>query len=385
MHIDKFILWVAGVVALSGIGILSVEALNISTSSFNKWLPVFKTVFLRSEWKDTINGSVNPEFIKLDNSWLYISPSALWASLSTVLKMNASNTAQLLQVVNGDIVNDAITTTKILDWWITNDSLADVWIEARHILNATIDNSKFDPALQFPTWQIYYLYNVCASGKAVTSVNNWTATCTDVPNGLPTCSEGQWPVYLSGSRTCQTMLVSNSGFIDPNWTWFVWGNIRSIRPGNVWVWLNNPSTKLNVSWSFEVLWYAEETVYCYATDSWIPISMYNAWSCAWCNSGFVFNSNINLCEETSCAGSGSVSYTAIYIYEDATEVDICNNTVAWVVYISSSDTWTINTEVFSNAWLSNPVPAWTFIKEQWSTQNFQVNWSGRLVPTWNSC
>jgi hypothetical protein len=29
--------------------------------------------------------------------------------------MNASNTAQLIQVVNADFVNDAITTSKIID------------------------------------------------------------------------------------------------------------------------------------------------------------------------------------------------------------------------------------------------------------------------------
>jgi hypothetical protein len=73
--------------------------------------------------------------------------------------------------------------------------LADVGIESRHILNATIDNTKFDPALQFPTSQIHYTNNVCAAGKAMTAVNNGTATCTDLPNGLPSCSEGQQPVY----------------------------------------------------------------------------------------------------------------------------------------------------------------------------------------------
>lgn len=386
MHIDKLILWVAGVVVLSSIGILSTEALNISTTSFNKWLPVFKTVYLRSEWKDTVNGSTNPEFIRLDNSWFYISPSALWAWLSTVLKMNASNTAQLLQVVNADIVNDAISTTKIIDWWITNDSLADVGIEARHIQNATINKTKFDPALQFPTSQIYYTNNVCAAGKAITSVNNWTATCTDLPDDFPACAEGQWPIYHWGTRDCAVMLVSNTGLVDPNWTWSVWGNIRSVLPGNVWVWLTNPTAKLNVSWSVDIYWYAEETVYCYATDSWMPIGSYNAWACAWCDSGYTYNSNTNLCEETSCAGSGwSTWYQAIYVYLGIAENEICMNMNNDMVYIDAGDSWVANTEVFADSALTIPVPAWTFIKEQWGSLNFQIDWSGRLQPTWNSC
>lgn len=50
--------------------------------------------------------------------------------------------------------------------------------------------------------------------------------------------------------------------------------------GNVGIGLTNPSSTLTVSGTMEVLGYSEDQLYCYANDTWVPVSQYDQNSCA---------------------------------------------------------------------------------------------------------
>ena len=253
-------------------------------------MPSFKTIFLRSEGKDTIGGATNPEKIRLDNNGLYISPGALPGAASNVLKMRADSTVQIDQVRNADIVDNAITNTHIKDNSIVNSNFADISIDSTHIQNSTLTINKFDPALTWPTGQVYLTNNVCTSTTAIVSVSNGTATCASLPSGggsLPTCGAGQSPVFTGGSWQCVVFQIS-AGVNDPYWTGMRTGNIRNSNGANVGIDTMSPSSTLSVSGTTKVLTYAEEMVYCYANDSWIALSVYDEEDCAGCPAGYSY-------------------------------------------------------------------------------------------------
>lgn len=307
MHINKYLLWISSVAILGSIWWLSAGTLNINNSNFDKWLPIFKTIFFRSEGKDVINGSTNPEGIRLDNSGIYTRvPNALPGGSSNVLKLNWARQIYMNPVENDNFATDSISNIKIMDNSIINSNFIDLAITNSQIRNNTIEITKFDPGITWPSGGTMYITNnVCAGLNAIISVNNGTATCALLPTGattLPTCSEWQRPVFSGGARTCQTILLWGWAS-DPYRTWSLSWYIKNSNAWNVWVWLDNPGETLTVSGSLEVLWQTEDQVYCYATDTWVWLGAYNAWACAWCNVWFHYNSTTQLCEQSSCVGT----------------------------------------------------------------------------------
>jgi hypothetical protein len=110
MHINKYLLWVSSVIIIGSIWWLSAAPLAISNANFAKWFPIFKTIFFRSEGKDTINGSTNPEWVRIDNGWIYAaSPSALPDAWWNVLKLNWGSSQIVVDpIANENIANDTI-------------------------------------------------------------------------------------------------------------------------------------------------------------------------------------------------------------------------------------------------------------------------------------
>ena len=317
MHINKYLLWISSVVIIWSIWWLSAGTLNISNTNFAKWFPVFKTIFFRSEGKDSINGSTNPEGIRLDSTGIYTAvPSGLPGGWWTVLKLNWGSYQIFMDPVqNANFVYDSISTNKFTDNSIVNANFSDLAITNTHIQNNTIDKLKFDPVIVWPTGGTMFITNnVCTTTNAIISVNNGTATCALLPTWaattLPTCSEWQRPVYSGWSWTCVSILLWWASW-DPYRTWLTFTNafepnIGNSNNGNVWIWTNNPTSTLTVSWSLEVQLESEEQVYCYATDTWEGLSTYSAAECAWCSTGFTYNPTTLLCEQNSCVGTGGV-------------------------------------------------------------------------------
>lgn len=312
MHINKYLLWVSSVVIIWSIWWLSAGALTISNSNFAKWFPIFKTIFFRSEGKDSINGSTNPEGVRLDNSGIYTAvPNWLPGGGWNVLKLNWGRQIYMDPVQNGNLVNDSISSIKITNNSIINSNFADLAITNSQIKNNSIEITKFDPGIIWPSGGTMFITNnVCTTTNAIISVNNGTATCALLPTWattLPTCSAGQQPVYSGWVWTCVTFNISAWGW-DPYRTWLtisaVPSSIANSNAANVWIWTNSPSSQLTVSWSLEIMWESDEQVYCYATDTWVPLATYNASSCAWCNAWFHYNSTTSMCEQSSCVGTG---------------------------------------------------------------------------------
>lgn len=349
MHINKYILWLAILSVIGWLWWLSVEALSISNSSFDKGSPVFKSIFLRSEGKDTINGATNPEKIRLDNNGLYISPWALPGALSNVLKLRADGYIQIDPVKNGDFVDNAITSNHIKNYSITNSNFNDLTIEARHLANSTIVKAKFNPAITFPNGVVYLTNNVCAYGMAITSVNGWTGSCAPLASWsttLPSCSQWEYPVYSGGAWTCEILLIWGTNNWDPYRTWSTGGWIANSNAWNVWIGTSSPSRKLTVQWTTKFLGDTEEQVYCYANDTWVSLSSYNVSFCAWCNAWFHYNATTQLCEQNSCSWTWTIienwaCWTSNWqTFAVAPNTNLCNVGTASTVSGSGPWSWT---------------------------------------------
>lgn len=392
MNIKKYIIWISAVAVVSSIWWLSVEALSINNANFDKGLPIFKTIFFRSEGKDSINWTTNAEWVRIDNGWIYTAPVALpWAG-GNVLKLNwASSQVFIDPVQSANIANDSISNIKIMDNSIINSNFADLAITNEQIQNNTITKLKFDPAIVWPTgWTMYITNNVCNPNNAIVSTNNGTATCALLPTwattSLPTCSAWQQPVYTGGVWACQTLLLWAWGW-DLYRTWSTGSWIANSNPGNVWIGIDNPGHTLTVSGTtniFEVQWESEEQVYCYASDTWVPVSVYNPAVCAWCSAWLSYNSISGLCEANSCIWSGAVDWVCWFAngqsYSVAPWKFLCSAGTATPVAGSGPWTWDC---LGNNGWLNAscsayPPTSWTAYAVWW--QWWGIFWICTLVP-----
>lgn len=142
------------------------------------------------------------------------------------------------------IQNNAITDTKIATWSITNSKIQDGVITCDKLNLGTF------PWLSCSGWPVpngacnpwEFLQGITATGGFICVAGGWTWS------GLPTCSPGQTLMYTGGAWWCVTNNFAATGTS----YWEIWNNwidIYNLNAGNVWIWLNNPSSTLTVSGS----------------------------------------------------------------------------------------------------------------------------------------
>ncbi len=308
MNIHKFILWGAAVAVIWSFGWLGVEALSINTSSFSRWIPVFKEIFLKASGVES-----NPAGVIVNGQWIYTAQSAVNQATadSNVLKKEwVSRNVRAREVVNNDIAVDSITNTHIINNSITNNNFADTTITNNKIVTSTLGTTKFDPSIVWPSWaNLYVTNNICPGTWATYRLSWWTVYCDYLPvwpTGwvMPTCAEWEMPVFWPTWRGCEWFLLSTTWGNDANWSWTYTSNIRNKNIGNVWIWITTPNRKLTVSGSLNILQETEDETYCYATDQWVPVSSFNAIACAGCEAWYSLNTVSGKCEATSCVGCG---------------------------------------------------------------------------------
>jgi hypothetical protein len=155
-------------------------------------------------------------------------------------------------------------------------------------------------------WQLYYTNTICSGNTAIISASNGNITCATLPTWgdlPPTCGEGGTPIFTWGQWDCQLILLW-AGASDPNWTWSITGDISNSNNGNVGIATTNPGAKLNVSGSFLVDQNTEEALYCYANDTWIPVSRFNQDVCMGCEAGYSYSKSSQMCEKVNCGWGG---------------------------------------------------------------------------------
>ncbi len=315
MQNKKYVVGLIAIVVLWSLSWLSTEALNINSSSFQTWDPVFKQILFK-----LLGDKTNPSEVILDSNGVYISTNALPTNNGSVYKRLADGSMTVEQVVNQDIVSGSISTIKIMDWTITNANIANININNNNFENSTLVITKFDPTIVWPTGaNSYYTNNVCAGLTAITSITAWTASCTILPawwtGTLPTC--GNWEILVSNG-TSWDCAVYGSGYGAGNWGDLYWTGttisgpnwaIASTNTGKVGIWVTSPTQQLHVNGGTDILdiqGTSEDQVYCYANDTWVDMSVYNPAACAWCNPGYSYNPNTLLCEQNSCLGTWAI-------------------------------------------------------------------------------
>ncbi len=164
-------LFVIALIGLTSIGIFSVFAITISSSTLQGATPIYKQVVFKD-----IGAIGNATGVVLDGSGIYLNdstPQAINPHSIHVLKLDSLNQKIIQGIVNGnDIATGAIGSNHILNYSITNNNFANYSITTTNILNNTITIDKFDTGITFPTGGALYrtTSSICSAGNALTAI-----------------------------------------------------------------------------------------------------------------------------------------------------------------------------------------------------------------------
>lgn len=216
----KRLLSVVGLVVLGSISWIWAYALNINSSSFDAWYPIFKKIIF------SLLGSENsPIGVQIDENGIYLSSSALPGTAGNIIKVGSDDKFIKSTIQNWDIGSGSIGPQHIATGGVTNQDIGNLQISNHHILINSLNTWVFASDINFVSGGLFYFANgVCQGSNGISAIANGAVVCSPLPNLWSGwigwgCIEWQTPVMDENWQwTCQWVLLGSE------WEWDMYWN-----------------------------------------------------------------------------------------------------------------------------------------------------------------